>query len=84
MDISETAWWNDLMHGVYGPRSGGARIIIDSEGGSTGVGKLHWHVPSHRHVPKPLATNSIPMILLSVVNHISSAGGSIPVHISRL
>jgi hypothetical protein len=39
MHISETAWWNDLMHGVYGPRQGGSRIIIDSESASTGVGK---------------------------------------------
>jgi hypothetical protein len=27
------------MHGVFGPRQGGARIIVDSEDASTGVGK---------------------------------------------
>lgn len=39
MHITETDWWRDLMHGIYGPRSGGARIIIDAEGAATGVGK---------------------------------------------
>jgi len=39
VDISQTDWWDDVMHGVYGPRKGGARIIIDSENASTGVGK---------------------------------------------
>jgi hypothetical protein len=39
MHISETRWWNDLMHGIFGPRRGGARIIIDAEDASTGVGK---------------------------------------------
>jgi hypothetical protein len=39
MHLTETDWWHDLMHGVYGPRQGGARIIIDAEGASTGVGK---------------------------------------------
>jgi hypothetical protein len=39
MDISETAWWNDLCHGIFGPRKGGARIIIDAESAATGVGK---------------------------------------------
>jgi hypothetical protein len=39
MHISDTDFWNDLMHGVFGPRQGGARIIIDAEGASTGVGK---------------------------------------------
>lgn len=39
MHLSETDFWHDLMHGIYGPRQGGARIIIDAEGASTGVGK---------------------------------------------
>jgi len=39
MNLTETRWWHDLMHGIVGPRSGGARIIIDSEDASTGVGK---------------------------------------------
>jgi hypothetical protein len=37
--ITETEWWNDLMRGVFGPRKGGARIIVDAEDASTGVGK---------------------------------------------
>jgi hypothetical protein len=39
MHLTDTEFWNDLMHGIYGPRSGGARLIIDAEGASTGVGK---------------------------------------------
>lgn len=39
MNISETDWWDDLMHGIFGPRQGGARIIVDAESASTGVGK---------------------------------------------
>jgi len=37
--VTDTDFWHDLMHGILGPRSGGARIIIDSEDASTGVGK---------------------------------------------
>lgn len=37
--MSDTEWWNDLMDGIYGKRKGGARIIVDSENASTGVGK---------------------------------------------
>jgi len=37
--ITETEWWNDLCKGVFGARKGGARIIIDAEDASTGVGK---------------------------------------------
>jgi hypothetical protein len=39
MHLRDTQFWQDLMHGVFGPRSGGARIIVDSEDASTGVGK---------------------------------------------
>jgi hypothetical protein len=39
MHIRDSNFWNDLMHGVFGPREGGARIIVDAEGASTGVGK---------------------------------------------
>lgn len=39
MHITETEWWHDVMEGIYGPRKGGARIIIDAEDASTGVGK---------------------------------------------
>lgn len=37
--LSETRFWNDVMHGVFGPRQGGARIIVDAENAATGVGK---------------------------------------------
>jgi hypothetical protein len=37
--LRDTDFWRDLMHGVFGPRQGGARIIVDAEDGSTGVGK---------------------------------------------
>lgn len=37
--VTETKWWRDLCHGIFGPRKGGARIIVDSEDASTGVGK---------------------------------------------
>ena len=39
MHITDTDFWQDVMHGVFGPRQGGARIIVDAEGASTGVGK---------------------------------------------
>lgn len=37
--ITETEWWNDLCDGIFGLRKGGARIIVDAEDASTGVGK---------------------------------------------
>lgn len=37
--VTETEWWNDLCDGIFGPRKGGARIIIDAEDAKTGVGK---------------------------------------------
>jgi hypothetical protein len=37
--VTETKWWDDLMHGVFGPRKGGARIIVDGENAATGVAK---------------------------------------------
>jgi len=39
MRITETAFWNDLIKGIEGPRKGGARIIVDAEDAKTGVGK---------------------------------------------
>ena len=39
MHLTDTNWWDDLMHGIYGPRQGGARIIIDAENAATGAGK---------------------------------------------
>jgi len=37
--LTDTNFWNSVMHGVYGPRKGGARIIVDAENAATGVGK---------------------------------------------
>jgi len=52
MNLSETDVWNDLCHGVFGPRSGGARIIIDAESASTGVGKTTLAVAMARALAK--------------------------------
>jgi hypothetical protein len=49
MHLVDTEFWEDLMHGVYGPRSGGARIIVDAEGASTGVGKTSCAVSIARY-----------------------------------
>jgi len=38
-DLRDTQWWGDLLRGVFGPRKGGARIIIDAENTATGSGK---------------------------------------------
>jgi hypothetical protein len=37
--ITDTDWWHDLCHGIFGPRHGGARIIVDAENAATGSGK---------------------------------------------
>jgi hypothetical protein len=37
--ITETQFWHDLMHDVYGPRKGGAIIFIDAENARKGVAK---------------------------------------------
>lgn len=37
--LYDTEWFHDLLDGIYGKRKGGARIIIDAEDASTGVGK---------------------------------------------
>jgi len=39
IDLAETEWWGDLLRGVFGPRQGGARVIIDAENAATGSGK---------------------------------------------
>lgn len=38
-DIGDTQFWQKLMKGVYGPRAGDARIIIDAEDSAKGCGK---------------------------------------------
>ena len=37
--ISETEFWNELMHDVFGPRKGGAIIFVDAENARKGVAK---------------------------------------------
>lgn len=37
--LTDTEFWDDVMTGVFGPRQGGARIIVDAENAATGVGK---------------------------------------------
>ena len=37
--ITESEWWRRIMRGIYGPRQGGARVIIDAEDAATGSGK---------------------------------------------
>jgi hypothetical protein len=37
--LKDTKFWQKLMKGIYGPRAGDARIIIDSEDSSKGTGK---------------------------------------------
>lgn len=37
--LTDTDFWNEIMHGVYGPRSGGAKILIDAKDAGLGAGK---------------------------------------------
>lgn len=37
--ITETKFWNTLMHDVYGPRKGGAIVFVDAENARKGVAK---------------------------------------------
>lgn len=39
LHVTETKFWNVLMHDVYGPRSGGAIIFLDAENARKGVAK---------------------------------------------
>lgn len=39
LHITETEFWNELMHDVYGPRQGGAIIHVDAENARKGVAK---------------------------------------------
>jgi len=38
-DWYETDFFYDILKGIYGPRKGGAKIIIDAQNAATGVGK---------------------------------------------
>ena len=37
--ITETAFWNELCHDVFGPRKGGAIVFVDAENARKGVAK---------------------------------------------
>lgn len=37
--LEDSEWFDDLMNDIFGPRKGGARIIIDAQDARTGVGK---------------------------------------------
>ena len=37
--IRYTEFWNDVMHEIYGPRKGGAKILIDAKDAKLGAGK---------------------------------------------
>lgn len=37
--ISETKFWAELCHGIYGPRQGGAKILVDAKDSKLGAGK---------------------------------------------
>lgn len=39
LHVTETKFWNTVMHDVYGPRSGGAIIFLDAENARKGVAK---------------------------------------------
>lgn len=60
MHIRDSQFWNDLMHGIFGPREGGARIIVDAEGASTGVGKTSLAVSIARLCANAFGYNMTP------------------------
>lgn len=39
VEITRTQWFDEVLEGIVGKRKGGAKIIIDAEDASTGVGK---------------------------------------------
>lgn len=39
MPIAETEFWESLIHDVFGPRSGGAVLLVDAENARKGIGK---------------------------------------------
>lgn len=38
-NIGYSKFWNTLMHDIFGPRQGGAKILVDGENASLGIGK---------------------------------------------
>lgn len=51
-DITQTEFWNELMHDVYGPRSGGAIIYVDAENARKGVAKTSGAVAFAKLISK--------------------------------
>jgi len=47
-DITETEFWNTLMHDVFGPRQGGAIVFMDAENARKGVAKTSGAVAMAR------------------------------------
>lgn len=50
--ITETRFWNELMHDVFGPRKGGAIIFVDAENARKGVAKTSGAVALARLVSR--------------------------------
>lgn len=50
--ITETKFWNTLMHDVFGPRKGGAIIFVDAENARKGVAKTSGAVALARLISR--------------------------------
>jgi hypothetical protein len=50
--ITETKFWNTLMHDVFGPRKGGAIIFVDAENARKGVAKTSGAVALGRLIAR--------------------------------
>ena len=50
--ITETKFWNTLMHDVFGPRKGGAIIFVDAENARKGVAKTSGAVALARLIAR--------------------------------
>lgn len=50
--ITETKFWNELMHDVFGPRQGGAIIFVDAENSRKGVAKTSGAVAIGRLIAR--------------------------------
>jgi len=50
--VTETEFWNTLMHDVYGPRQGGAIIFVDAQNARKGVAKTSGAVAWGRLLAK--------------------------------
>lgn len=50
--ITESRFWNELMHDVFGPRKGGAIIFVDAENARKGVAKTSCAVAVGRLIAR--------------------------------